>query len=717
MHCLRPVMAALLLLPVVSTAHADGPRVLSELVVHPEGFTEQERETATSAFTITEETIKRSSAQNLSELLIEQGFSVEATPTDHGENTTLIRGFHTEHLMTEANGKLLILIDGRRSGVANTRQISLNNVERVEVLRGPEMFKYSMGSPGGIINVVTRRGGPEYFSGSARIGLGSYDAYRAGVDLNGRAGRFDYTFGYEHGTVRRDYKDGRGDKVHNTRTDATERLNFNLGYTFNERHRIGIDGYHYNVDKAHRPSYVDEEGEIRNNSYTDRKTQLLYLNYEGATEDGRLSWKANVGQGKDIYETYDAASRYPKGQEADTDRAQGSLTYVSTLFDVTGGVDYIKYELENSSTARSNFLRPGGLDPQWAGLGYPMHPTSTTTLWGAYMVGTLKLQDGALNLSGGLRYEHASAKDLSVGDEHYDRVPYFTSRGITSRDQLPARRSFHHVSPTVGVSWLPVDGLKLRANYTQGWRAPSGRQLFASSFYEDYGAPGDPRLKPEFTDAYEIGFDLARTDWRLSGTYFYYEIKDNVYIYPGVRPGGGTPQGRVVMNVDRRIQEGVEIQASADVAGLLGYRSVELRPYLNVTHMTRKKEVIDEGGPGLLGKWWPIARMPDTTASYGIRFSHPASKFSGNLNFSFYGKQYGGRSNVGDGPLVGFGNFTVANLSLRKRLWEAGERSSVDLKVDINNLFDETYSYLGRIPQDAYAYPGRNLHATLIYNF
>ncbi len=81
--------------------------------------------------------------------------------------------------------------------------------------------------------------------------------------------------------------------------------------------------------------------------------------------------------------------------------------------------------------------------------------------------------------------------------------------------------------------------------------------------------------------------------------------------------------------------------------------------------MIEKEEVLVEGGPGLLGKWWPITRMPDTTMSYGIRFAHFDWKFSANLNFSYYGEQYGGRANVSDGPLVGFGKFTVANLGLR----------------------------------------------------
>lgn len=320
-----------------------------------------------------------------------------------------------------------------------------------------------------------------------------------------------------------------------------------------------------------------------------------------------------------------------------------------------------------------------------------------------------------------MRYEHASARDLSVGDEHYDRTPglrnYF---GGLPREAFPTSRSFDHIAPTFGATWLPMDWLKLRANYTQGWRAPSGRQLFASSFYEDYGAPGDPRLRPEFTDAYEVGFDMARGDWRLSSTYFYYKVKDNIFIYPGYLSDGRNSGARMLLNVDKRIQEGVEVQVSANVAGLLGRRDMEVRPYANLTHMIKKEEVIFEGAPGPAGTWWPITRMPDTVMNYGIRFNYPAWQFSGNLNFNYYGLQYGGRADVGLGPIPGFGRFTVANLSLRKRLLGSMNTNNLDLKLDANNLFNTTYSYLGPVgtgPNDSYAFPGRNFFATLIYNF
>ncbi len=41
------------------------------------------------------------------------------------------------------------------------------------------------------------------------------------------------------------------------------------------------------------------------------------------------------------------------------------------------------------------------------------------------MVGHAQPREGSLNISGGLRYEHATAKDLFVGDEYYNKVAYF----------------------------------------------------------------------------------------------------------------------------------------------------------------------------------------------------------------------------------------------------------------------------------------------------
>lgn len=76
-------------------------------------------------------------------------------------------------------------------------------------------------------------------------------------------------------------------------------------YTFNDRHRIGLESYYYDVGKAYRPAYFDEEeGIMQNPAVAYRRTYMHHLTYEGATEDDRFFWNASYGISHDQYNSY-----------------------------------------------------------------------------------------------------------------------------------------------------------------------------------------------------------------------------------------------------------------------------------------------------------------------------------------------------------------------------------------------------------------------------
>ena len=716
-----------LALPGLAGAQPAAQTLPEVVVTGSANFTTEEKRASANNMIIDQRTIQGSSAQNLSELLTDLGFATEAAPTDYDENVALLRGFNTEHLNTEANGNVLILIDGRRSGVASTRQIMLDNVERVEIIRGPEMFKYAMSSPGGVINIISKRGGGgKPLSGSIKFGAGSYEAWNSGLTLNGLVNNIDYNLGYTHSATGGDYKAGNGRKVYSTSTDGRDNLFLNLGYTFNDVHRLGVDAYYYRIDQAWEPAYIDDSGVLLPPGYVDRESQIFNLNYGGSSEDKSWSWHSSAGYSKDFRSRYLANGQYNQLQNVETKQAQAGLDYKGELLDVSGGIDFVYYDVENGNLA--NTAVNGGSSPR--------HPTSSTNIFGAYLLGTVKLMDDSLNFTGGLRFERAEAEDKSVGDEIFgnpaaqDNLKYYLcgTTAITTADcraQFPTKRSFSHLSPSLGVSYLPIDWLKLRANYTQGWRAPSGRNLFGGGQIEGYGAPGDPRLNPEKTDSYEVGFDVAVRNANFSATYFFEDIKDFSYMhyYP---TSTGASAGRIIRNAEKRYQAGFEIQTSADLAGLMGYETFAVRPYVNLTHMTKMEEQLRAGSQwDWEREWWPITRMPDTTVSYGIKFSHRPSHFDANLNFTYTGIRIPGRGDARPGEAnhynnIEFGNFTVANLSLSKRLWEFDNESNLTLKFNVNNIFNEVYSYRDKVgtgTNDTYPYPGRNYYATVSYNF
>jgi outer membrane receptor protein involved in Fe transport len=67
-------------------------------------------------------------------------------------------------------------------------------------------------------------------------------------------------------------------------------------------------------------------------------------------------------------------------------------------------------------------------------------------------------------------------------------------------------------------------------------------------------------------------------------------------------------------------------------------------------------------------------------------------------------------------PILVAPGFTIANLSLRKGLIEFENFGDIELRLDINNLFDKDYIY-GPPSATGYHMPGRSFYASVIYNF
>ncbi len=106
--------------------------------------------------------------------------------------TVLTRGTATKDTM--------LLIDGRPmpynlAGSFNLETMALDNVERVEVLRGPAASLYGGRTMGGVINVITRSGRAlEKPETTAFFEAGSYGTFREGVSTLGAAGDLDWGF-------------------------------------------------------------------------------------------------------------------------------------------------------------------------------------------------------------------------------------------------------------------------------------------------------------------------------------------------------------------------------------------------------------------------------------------------------------------------------------------------------------------------------------------
>src|SRR4030095_561126 len=98
------------------------------------------------------------------------------------------------------SAQVLVLIDGvpvnnPYFGSVNFEDLSTDNVERIEILKGPQSPLYGSDSIGGVIQIFTRKGKGDAAFHTGFEG-GSFQTYREKVGLTGQQGKLDYSVGF-----------------------------------------------------------------------------------------------------------------------------------------------------------------------------------------------------------------------------------------------------------------------------------------------------------------------------------------------------------------------------------------------------------------------------------------------------------------------------------------------------------------------------------------
>jgi iron complex outermembrane receptor protein len=151
---------------------------------------EQKLSTAgAAAYVITQEDIRRSGMTNIPDLL-RMVPGVNVARIDANTWAISIRGFNNRY-----SSKVLVLIDGRTvytpgfSGVFWDQQdVPLEDIDRIEVIRGPGGTVWGANAMNGVINIITKKAG-DTRGGLVRVGTGSEETANGLVQYGGSAGR------------------------------------------------------------------------------------------------------------------------------------------------------------------------------------------------------------------------------------------------------------------------------------------------------------------------------------------------------------------------------------------------------------------------------------------------------------------------------------------------------------------------------------------------
>jgi len=170
----------------VAQAQTTGGSAPEEIIVAANRLEQPLSSVLVAATIINKEAIRQSQAQNLAGLLAGvPGMQFSPSGGQGAQTSLFMRGTESDHT--------LILVDGvqmtTNSGPAGRLEfIPLDQIERIEIVRGPRSSVYGSEAIGGVINIITKPNVQEDFSGAVKLLGGTENSGSANIGLQGRVG-------------------------------------------------------------------------------------------------------------------------------------------------------------------------------------------------------------------------------------------------------------------------------------------------------------------------------------------------------------------------------------------------------------------------------------------------------------------------------------------------------------------------------------------------
>lgn len=485
-------ISALSLVPaavLAETASHDPTR--ADVIVTASRIEQSVEKTLASVTVLDRKDIERAAAPSLADLLRRQAGIQYVTSGGRGSNSSLyLRGTNAGHV--------LVLVDGVRVGsttlgAASLENYSLDQIERIEIVRGPRSSIYGSEAIGGVIQIFTKKSAEPL---RVSVGAGTDKTVDHAVTLSGASDRsrhavtltYEESDGFDNGTQDDALIGGR----YNFDEDAYRNAGANLNFSHMISERVSVDGMYLNNEGktefdpgAYGPDAAP---------YTENDNTVAGL---GATIDLEpLEVKAQVARSEENSDTFGSRQNF-----IDSTKNQGLLqmgTATDALGTLVGGVEYVD-ELVESSEAYS--------------------------------------ETGRAVFSGFAQAQKELGKvALQLGARHDDNEQFGSKK-----------------TGNAGVGFAVSDSMQLYSTYGSAFKAPTFNDLYWPA--DDYSA-GNPDLEPETSHTAEIGgkwfasnqsVDLALykskvknlIQWAADENYFYSPENVNNVVIKGLEASYG----------------------------------------------------------------------------------------------------------------------------------------------------------------------------------
>ncbi len=172
-----------------SQAQDATPQRLDEVVVTATRTPVPIEQTTNSVTVIDAEAIAAKQVDTVLDVLrTVRGLDVRQAGGIGGQTSVFMRGGNSNHTLVLIDG---VQVNSPTTGAFDFADLTVENIERIEVIRGPQSTLYGSDAIGGVINIITKKGvGP--VSGFASSEYGSFNTFQERAGLSGGTERYDY---------------------------------------------------------------------------------------------------------------------------------------------------------------------------------------------------------------------------------------------------------------------------------------------------------------------------------------------------------------------------------------------------------------------------------------------------------------------------------------------------------------------------------------------
>lgn len=497
---------------------------------------------------ITSSDIKKSGATNVRDAITDFANITMTRKVRGGGHEIIVRGMSTDKSLIMVNGhRVANEADGSGLGNANALdRINVDNIEKIEIVKGPSSALYGSEAMGGVINIITKSSK----EAEVRTGLvNSSEDFTNWWHLDsGEIGKFSATLDMRFNKIRRD---GDDTDFLSDSFGTAQTYNFNANYHFNDHNYLNFYVDHYTQN-------------LKRDLYTHKRDNIKVDFPEGMRPMGQTSMTGE-GSMEDALANYHYKQQtYGLSWNGKTARNDWQIQTYLSKFDWKSDIRY-------SGIFKGHV--PAGLNP--------MTGRMWDTIFYGFMAGDSGIYKNDVNVNSnkifviegrnstkindnhrityGAEYIKNTVKGTNFGDDNQFGVTHIGSvskNGVKKeisekeidtyaaylQDEInygkwfivPAIRYDHHenfgshTSPKLGLTYKANDTFRVKANYGKGFKAPTIQNLYCK-LVTHMGPAGiitvnpNANLRPETSNSWDVGVEK---EWgKISTSLVYFDTK------------------------------------------------------------------------------------------------------------------------------------------------------------------------------------------------